>query len=354
MSALMTSLQRSTASVLLLEDEMPLRHLISRWLRHAGYEVIAAAASEETWRALDEAAVAVAVCDVEMRGSGLGVVERLRERFPETAVILATDLQDMDSTVESLRLGVADSLIKPVCRDRLRDAVGRGLEWHRAAVLARDIRDQLRADIELRRAHLAMALNARAIDSRAGLEATLRVLTVHDPAWLDHARRVTELARALGLLANLADDRLDTLERAALVHDVPKLMFPDSLAQKPGALLPLERELIRVAPHSGYDLLAGTEYLRIAAAIVRARFEWWDGSGYPLGLTRDAIPIESRILAVADTFDTLKQPRPYRPAMDEVAAVAEILRCRGTQFDPAVVDSFLTLHSRPSGRLANI
>ena len=86
-------------------------------------------------------------------------------------------------------------------------------------------------------------------------------------------------------------------------------------------------------------------YLAEAAEVVRSRFKCWDGSGYPHGLRGDASPLLGRILAVADTFDILQQPRPYRPAMDEPQALAEMRRCRATQFDPAVVQAFERLHA---------
>jgi HD-GYP domain-containing protein (c-di-GMP phosphodiesterase class II) len=154
-----------------------------------------------------------------------------------------------------------------------------------------------------------------------------------------HACRVADLSRRLAQAYGLDHRVTEVLERAALVHDLPKLVVPDAILAKGGPLLPQELDLVRVGPVIGHELLLGIEFLEGAARVVRARYEWWDGSGYPRGLESEAIPIESRVLAVADTFDTLTQPRRYRAAMDDPAALAEILRCRGTQFDPDVVDA---------------
>jgi HD-GYP domain-containing protein (c-di-GMP phosphodiesterase class II) len=197
-----------------------------------------------------------------------------------------------------------------------------------------------------RRTQLAGALNALVIDSRTMLEALLRMLTIGDPAMLDHGRRVADLAGLMAAELGVAEGEADVLQRAALVHDLPRLSLPESLARKEGTLLAQERELIRVGPTFGHDLLSEVAYLAEAAPIVHARYEWWDGSGYPRGLAGEAIPLSSRILAVADTFDALLQPRAYRPAMSERESAAEIVRCRGSQFDPAVVDAFCRIQPR--------
>jgi HD-GYP domain-containing protein (c-di-GMP phosphodiesterase class II) len=165
------------------------------------------------------------------------------------------------------------------------------------------------------------------------------MLTFREPALLEHGRRVAALANALAVSQRFDGASIDLLERAALVHDVVKLVMPDAVLAKGGPLLPQERDLIRIGPAVGHQVMTGVQYLEEAATIVSSRYEWWDGSGYPRGVAGDAIPPESRVLAIADTFDTRIQPRRYRAAMAEEAALREIRRCRGTQFEPALVDA---------------
>jgi response regulator RpfG family c-di-GMP phosphodiesterase len=271
---------------------------------------------------------------------GLWLIGELRKRCPDTAVIMATGVQDVGTAVTSLRHGVIDYLMKPFGRERLREAVRRGLEWHRAALAGRESQQRLHEEVAQRRHQLTFALNALPIDSRPTLEAMLGMLAIHDPALLEHGRRVARLASAIACEMDRPRGECEALELAALVHDLPKLTFPESIARKNGSLLPQERELIRVGPTYGRDVLNGIPFLGGAADIVHARYEWWDGSGYPRGLAGEAIPLSSRVLAVADTFDTLLQSRRHRPAMSLPQAIGEILRCQGSQFDPAVVDAF--------------
>jgi HD-GYP domain-containing protein (c-di-GMP phosphodiesterase class II) len=167
------------------------------------------------------------------------------------------------------------------------------------------------------------------------------MLTINDPPLMEHLRRVANLAAAIGAELDRPASEIDVLERAALVHDLPKLAFPEAIARKAGVLLPQEREVIRISPTFGHEVLVRIDYLAEAAEVVHARYEWWDGSGYPRGLRGEAIPIPSRILAVADTFDTLLLPRRYRAAMSAAQASAEIVWCQRTQFDPQVVEAFL-------------
>lgn len=325
--------------VLVVEQDLEARDLVAHWLTASGYEVVAAADDAEALWMLEEQTVGVAVCAIRAPGrDGLWLLEQLRRLSPETALVLATQQQDVGSAVASLRLGVVDYLIKPFGRERLREAVRRGSEWHRAAVTGRADRARLREDVDRRRIQLAGALSSVTIDSRSTLEATLGMLTLREPALLEHGRRVASLARAMAARLGFDAPTIEALERAALVHDIPKLVMPESILAKGGPLMPQELDVVRVGPSFGHDLMTGIDYLEDAAAIVRARYEWWDGSGYPRGLEGPSIPPESRVLAVADTFDTLVHPRRYRAAMDEPAALAEIRRCRGTQFEPTAVD----------------
>jgi HD-GYP domain-containing protein (c-di-GMP phosphodiesterase class II) len=155
----------------------------------------------------------------------------------------------------------------------------------------------------------------------------------------EHGRRVAALAGALAAELALSPDDNEVLERAALAHDLPKLIYPEAISRKRGFLLPDEVAIVRRAPDQVCDLLSKVPFLAPAAAVIRARFEHWDGNGYPRGLRGADIPLPSRILAVADTYDTLLQPRRYRPALDAAAARSEILACAGSQFDPVLVDA---------------
>ncbi len=327
--------------VLVLDRDANLQGQTVRWLQAAGHHVLIAASADQALEALARAPVAVALCEVSPPGPrGLQVFELLRERSPETALIMATVAADVGPAVLGLRLGVIDCLIKPFGRDRLREAVRRGVDWHKTAVSVRVLHAQVEQELAQRQRQLEASLRELSIDSDAALDALVGMLTISVPGLHEHGRRVAATCRRVAHRLGLSAEDSESLFRAALVHDLPRLAIPDAIARKAGLLLPLERALIHRLPVIGRDLCRGQRFLTHAAPIVSARYEWWDGSGYPEGLRGQTIPLTSRILAVADTFDTLHQPRTYRPAMDEAEAVAELFRGAGTQFDPDIVRAF--------------
>jgi HD-GYP domain-containing protein (c-di-GMP phosphodiesterase class II) len=166
---------------------------------------------------------------------------------------------------------------------------------------------------------------------------------VPDLAFAEHSNRVTELALRLADAVGAGDD----VKRAILVggplHDIGKLGVPDAILTKPGRLEPEELAEIRKHPAAGARMLDGIESLRHGLGCVRHHHERWDGTGYPDGLAESAIPLEARIVAVADAYDAMISDRPYRAALEREAALAEVDRCGGTQFDPRVAGALLEL-----------
>jgi putative nucleotidyltransferase with HDIG domain len=331
----------SSGTVLVVDDEPGVRDLVSRWLLTGGYDVTAAAGADEALHLMEGRPAAVALCDIRMPGhDGLWLADRLRQDYPDTAVIMATGVHDLSPAVQSLRAGVVDYLTKPFGRDRLRQAVSRGLEWHRSACATRSWREALTRELYARHALLGAAMAAQPIESDEAVDALLALLTVSQRAAYEHAYRVAaisvSLARALGL--DEADVRI--VERGALLHDLGKLALPDAVLRKPAPLTPDERNLVRQHPSLGSELLSRVPYLASAAQVVRDAHERLDGLGFPRGSRGEDVWIGARIVAVADAFDTMTRPRVFRDALTEAEAFDELQRCKGTQFDPRVVDIF--------------
>jgi HD-GYP domain-containing protein (c-di-GMP phosphodiesterase class II) len=152
-----------------------------------------------------------------------------------------------------------------------------------------------------------------------------------------HNHRVAELAVQIGRTMELPTGTLRTLARAGLLHDVGKIGMPDSILSKPGSLDPAEWTVIKRHPEVGHDILSRIASLRREAAIVVAHHERIDGSGYPRGLRGEEIPLEARIVAVADTYDVLISDRPYRKAFSTAGAVRILREESGTHlWEPAV------------------
>jgi response regulator RpfG family c-di-GMP phosphodiesterase len=331
-------------SVLVVDDETGIRELIVRWLLNGGYDVRMACTAEEALARVRDRAPAVALCDIRMPGhDGLWLAENIRQQAPETAVIMATGVQDVGSAVTSLRHGVIDYLTKPFGRERLSESVMRGVEWHRAAADSRRWRESLEAEVERRRLRLHDAFATLTIDSDSALDGVLSLLTLSDRDAYAHAYRVAALAASVGRALALPDDDMMAIERAALMHDVGKLAMPAAVLRKPAPLTTEEQTVIRRHPEIASDLIATVPYLAAASELVRDACERVDGLGYPNGAHAADVALGARIIAVADAFDAMTRPRVFRNAISPREALLELERCAGTQFDPAVVDVFMRI-----------
>ncbi len=332
------------ASVLVVDDELGVRDLLTRWLENIGVSVMTAGNAEEALGHLASLTPAVAVCDIRMPGKdGLWLAARIRQQCPETAVIMATGMQDIGPAVQSLRQGVIDYLTKPFGRARLQEAVSRGIEWHRAACDARRWRETLEEELHRRWERLADAITRLRVDSDESLDAMLSIITLDDRDAYEHARRVAAGAARLGRAFAMDDGALATLERAALLHDVGKLALPDAVVRKPAPLTSDERALVRRHPQLGSDLISGVPFLTAAAAIVAEVHERVDGYGYPRGISAESLSLSARIIAVVDTFDTMTHARVFRDAVPAGEALQELERGSHAQFDADVVDRFRRL-----------
>lgn len=336
-------------SVLIVDDETGVRTLMSRWLEAGGYRVDTAGSAEEALKRLALTPSAVALCDIRMPGQdGLWLVERIRECFPETAVIMATGAHDASAKAASLQHGAVDYLTKPFGRDRLREAIDRGLEWHKAAWDVRCWRESLEQERDIRQRRLADAISALDVDTDDALDAMLSMLTLSDRESYTHAYRVATLSRSLAQAVGVpARLRID-IEHAALLHDLGKLAVPDAILRKPAPLTAEERTLVRQHPVIGAALIERIPFLAGAVPLVRAVHERVDGQGYPAGLSGRAVPLGSRIIAVADAYDTMTRPRVYCDPLSPAAALAELQRCGGSQFDAELVRVFVAVLGRDS------
>ncbi|HNQ15053.1 MAG TPA: HD-GYP domain-containing protein, partial [Pyrinomonadaceae bacterium] len=175
----------------------------------------------------------------------------------------------------------------------------------------------------------------------ATVEALATAIDARDQVGIGHVRRTQIYAVGIGNVMGLSDDEINALRTGALLHDIGKLAVPDHILNKPGRLTPGEMEKTKIHSSVGASILEKVGFPYPVVPIVKYHHECWDGSGYPEGLRGNNIPITARILAIADTFDTLRGARPYRHAVPRDEA-CDFLRSRaGSQFDPTIVDLFL-------------
>jgi HD-GYP domain-containing protein (c-di-GMP phosphodiesterase class II) len=239
-----------------------------------------------------------------------------------------------------MRRGVIDYLMKPFGRERLREAVTRGLEFHHSAWDARLWRESLQQEMAIRRTRLNDAVTAIHVDGDEAVDAMLAMLTLTNPEAYAHAYRVAAVSVSIARTLGVAAEELASIEHGGLLHDVGKLAIPEAILRKPAPLTEEEQTLVRYHPTLGSELIANVPYLRGAVEIVRDAHERMDGLGYPRGLHAAQVSIGARIVCVADAYDTMTRPRVFRDAISPREALLEVERCSGSQFDPVVVSAF--------------
>jgi putative nucleotidyltransferase with HDIG domain len=209
-------------------------------------------------------------------------------------------------------------------------------------ILNKDLKSALsaleKANVDLTGANQSiLRLNAELFQSLA------KVFDMRDPYVGGHAAQVAIYAVGIAQELGLPSERIELVRQAAYLHDIGKLAIPEAILHKPGKLSGIEYEFIKKHTDIGADLLASTEGLKHLAPFIRHHHERWDGAGYPLGLRGDEIPLEARILNVCDSVETMASDRPYHRGKSIREIIAEVDRCAGTQFDPAIAETFVNL-----------
>lgn len=193
---------------------------------------------------------------------------------------------------------------------------------------------------------------------RSYVEAVGAVVTAadaRDHETTGHSFRVALYAVTLARAMGVRGEELKAIEWGALLHDVGKMVVPDEILRKISPLTEAEWHIMRQHPNWGFEMLAEVSFLQPAVLdIIYCHHERWDGAGYPRGIAGETIPLAARIFAVVDTYDAITSDRPYRRARNHHTALAELQRTAGQQFDPAIVEAFLTIHEVELRRLREL
>ena len=187
--------------------------------------------------------------------------------------------------------------------------------------------------------------------NRQTIEALAEAIDARDTYTYGHSHQVTRYAVRLAQIMGLAPERIELIDYAGLLHDIGKIGIRDHILLKPGALDTDELTMMQRHPQIGVKIIERVRGLRQTLAIIEAHHECWDGRGYPRGLAGERIPLESRILAIADSFEAMTADRAYRPAMEVEAALGILTRGSGIQWDPQLVDVFVDLIRREGATL---
>ena len=335
---------RKVARILVVDDEAHVRSMIAATLERQGYEVMLASGGREALEAIDQDTFELILTDIVMQeGNGLALLERIHGQNPNLPVIMVTAIHDISVAIDSMRRGAYDYLLKPFEREHLVATVQRALEHRQALQESRTYQQNLEQVVRARTEMLRQAMEDLEHSYDVTLEALGDALDLKDSETEGHSKRVTAYTIALARAMGISPAEIRVIARGAFLHDIGKMAIPDKILCKPGKLTPEEQEIMREHCARGYQMLRKIPFLAEAAEIVFTHQEHYDGSGYPSALKSTAIPIGARIFAVADTLDAITSDRPYRQARTFEAAREEIIRCSGTQFDPAVVEVYLKI-----------
>jgi cyclic di-GMP phosphodiesterase len=327
--------------VLLVDDDTQVREVLQQIFESAGYECMTAASGAEALAIFRVSHPPLTVTDLRMPGmDGVSVLRALRQLDPDAAVMVLTGAPEVKAAIESLKLGADDFIVKPVNVDELLIAAERALERRQLLLERRQYQALLERRVEEATRDLQRAFQQLKDTYRATLETLGAALDSRDVGTEAHSRRVHGYAMVTAREHGVAEENLGDLAHGVLLHDIGKIGIPDAILLKPGPLTKDEWTIMRRHPEIGKRLIENIPFLKGAVPIVYCHHERWDGNGYPQGLREEDIPLGARIFAVVDAFDAMTFDRPYSRAVPLDAARAEIRRCAGSHFDPAVVESF--------------
>ncbi|MCP4111428.1 MAG: response regulator [Desulfobacteraceae bacterium] len=268
---------------------------------------------------------------------GYEVCTRLKTS-PDTkdiTIIFITAMDEVEYKTRGFEAGAVDYVTKPFHAAEVRERV-------KTHLALKSMREELNAQNII----LEQKVKEKTAEIQRMLRDTIKAMALtvesRDPYTAGHQQRVAHFACAIARKMGLSEERVYAIRLAGTLHDIGKIRIPESILHRPGKLLDVEFELIKIHPQVGFDILKDIPAHSCFARIIYQHHERMDGSGYPHGLSGDSILLESRILSVADVIEAMSSHRPYRPALGLNAALEEIVKNRGKSFDYDVVDACLS------------
>lgn len=327
--------------VLVVDDEEFLRSIVRERLEIAGYSVDEAPNGSEALSLLEGGApYNVLLTDIRMPVmDGITLLGEWGKRSPGTAGIVMSANAELDTAVHALKMGACDYITKPFNFDVLLITIENAL---RKKDLERQL-DDYRLNLEEKVKEQTDIINSMYVRS---IDAMIKALEAKDFYTRGHSQRVTLYSMAIAEELGVKGQELENLYRASVLHDLGKIGVREAVLNKPGKLTEEEFADIVRHPETAVGILEPIPFFHPLLPAILHHHERFDGKGYPSRLAGKNIPLASRIMTIADTFDAMTSTRAYRQALPIADAIAEIRRCSGTQFDPDIVPAFLACQSK--------
>ena len=320
--------------ILIVDDEASVRHLLPELLVKKSYRREEAANSEEAIEKIKCKPISLVILDINMPGkSGIELLAEIKANHPDTAVIMATATTNLSTAISCMKQGAYDYITKPFNLDEVTLSVARALEKRKLELENRNFQKYLKQKIEQQADKIRESfLNA--------ITALAYALEAKDEYTSGHSQRVAEISVSIARELGLSRQDIAGIRLAGLIHDIGKIGVRASVLNNPDRLSDVEFQHIMTHSELGEHILAPIVEDEQILRAVRHHHERYDGTGYPNRLSGKQIPLGARILAVADTYDAITSERPYRKAMDSRIAFNIIDGCKGSQFDPEIIDAF--------------
>lgn len=310
-------------SILVVDDEKSILKLARRLVLHEGYDCLVASNGLEAISVMEETVVDVVITDVAMpKMGGIELTKQIKENFSADVIMMTGYFKDL-SYENAVTQGATDFIQKPFSTKEFQIRLKR-------VIKERKTNQELKNSLKRMNDIVDGVINSLSstVDAR-------------DPYTAGHQKRVAQLAVAIASRMGLSQTQISSIRMAGILHDLGKIAIPAEILSKPSTLSDIEFSLIKTHPQVGYDILKNINFPTPVAQIVHQHHERMDGSGYPLGLGREDILFESRILTVADVVEAMSSHRPYRPGLGMDKALAEVREKKGRFYDPDVVDACL-------------
>jgi putative two-component system response regulator len=334
-------------SVLVVDDEEPIRNALRKFLKQQQFEVYAAGSGEEALQQLRLHKVALMLSDIRMPGtSGVDLVPQALEIEPDLAILMLTAVNDATSAALCMQRGAMDYLTKPIELADLGRAVQRALKRREMLLENRELNQWLKEEVSTRTAELQRERNRLERVSTATLEALVNALEAKDPYLRGHSARVADLSANIAAELEVPEEEVERVRMAGRLHDLGKIGTRENVVNKEGPLTPEEFEHVKQHVIIGAQILAPLTHLGDVVSMVRSHHERWDGTGYPESLRGEEIPLGGRIIAAAEVFDALTTARPYQDKMTPEQATERLADLAGTVLDPRVYDALTRIVAR--------
>lgn len=324
-------------SILVVDDEEPIRNALKKFLTQQGYDVSTAASGDEALKALQRQKIACVLLDVRMPGrSGIDLVPQIIEIEPTVAILMLTAVNDATTAALCMQRGAMDYLTKPIDLSDLARAILRAIRKRDSMIEQQNLNQWLKEEVAVRTAELRRERQKLERLSVATLEALVNALEAKDAYQRGHSARVADMAAMIAAEMGLNDEDVEKVRMAGRLHDIGKIGVREEILNKEGPLTTDEYETVKQHVVVGSQILAPLAHLGEIISFVRSHHERWDGQGYPDKIRGDAIPLGARILGTAEIYDALTTSRPYQEKMPPEVAVERMRDLAGTVVDPEV------------------